>query len=214
MTESETTEGRPPTPSFAELADWIDGRLTRSDATDMERRVEAAGPRTAATVEWIRRFAAFGRRNPLPGPPPIVRQRLRQAFDRHHGRLGEAVRKTAVLSFDSRDDAVLSGVRGGFDIDEGYRLAFAADSLGVLVDVIPTDDHGGVQLDGQVLSAETESPVWEVTVDHPRGTMSDIGGNADGCFSIAGVPSDAWRLVLSNGVTEIEILRPLGESEV
>lgn len=214
MTDPETTEDRPARPSFAELADWVDGRLTRSDAIEMERRVAAAGPDTVATAAWIREFAAFGRRNPQPAPPPIVRQRLRQMFDRRHGRASGIVRKTAVLSFDSRDDAVLSGVRGGFDIDEGYRLAFAADSLGVLIDVIPSDDSDHVQLDGQVLSADSEAPIWQVVVDHPGGSLSDIGGDADGCFSIAGVPFDAQRLVLSNGLTELEILQPLGEAEV
>lgn len=213
MTDPEAPE-EPSAPTFAELADWIDGRLTRSDAIAMEHRVAAAGPETMATAEWIRRFAAFGRRHPQPAPPPIVRQRLRQAFARRHGRAVEVVRKTAVLSFDSRDDAVLSGVRGGFDIDEGYRLAFAADSLGVLIDVIPTEDSRSVQLDGQVLSAETEAPIWHVAVDHPGGSLSDVGGDADGCFSIAGVPPDARRLVLSNGLTEIEIRQPLGQSEI
>lgn len=197
-------------PSFVDLVDWIEGRLTRTDALAMESRVRNADEATAKTVDWIRGFLNFGRRNPLPAPPPILRQRLRQSFERHHGRAGELVRMSAALSFDSRDDAVLSGVRGGFDIDDGYRLAFAAEALGVLIDVIPEPD-GTVQLDGQVLSADTMAPVWAATVEQPSGSITDIGGDGDGCFSVSGVRSDATRLVLSNGLVEIEVPRPLGE---
>ncbi len=205
-------------PSFARLADWVDGRLTRGDASNMDGRVQRAGTETADAVAWLRGFARFGRRNPLPAPPPIVRQRLRQSFERHHGRAPETVRLTAALSFDSRDDVVLSGVRGGFEIDEGYHLAFAAESFGVLVDVLPREMGGGgatataaVRLDGQVLTADPHAPVWSATIEHPGGTMTDISGDRDGCFAVDNVPMDATRLLLSNGVTEIEIIRPLGD---
>lgn len=179
----------------------------------MEARVSSAGPTTMKAVQWITGFIRFGRGNPLPAPPSILRQRLRQSFERRHGRQEAIVRRTAALSFDSRDDAVLSGVRGGFEVDEGYRLAFAADSLGVLIDVLP-EDGLTVQLDGQVLSADDDAPVWAAAVDHPGGTLTDIGGDTQGCFSIRGVPADSTRLLLSNGLIEIEILRPLGEPGV
>ncbi|MGB5759830.1 MAG: hypothetical protein WBM50_23145 [Acidimicrobiales bacterium] len=205
-------------PSFANLADWVDGRLTRGDASEMERRVRRAGTEAAEAVAWLKGFVRFGRRNPLPAPPPVVRQRLRQSFERHHGRSPEVIRLTAALSFDSRDDVVLSGVRGGFEIDEGYHLAFAADSFGVLVDVLPNEAGNGpgratatVRLDGQVLTANPDAPVWSAVIEHPGGTMTDIGGDADGCFAIEGVPIDAKRLLLSNGLTEIEIIQPLGD---
>ncbi len=207
-TDDESNRNSPP--SFLDLADWIEGRLTRSDAVDMEARVRAAGPATGETAAWIRGFLRFGRRNPMPNPPPILRQRLMQTFERHHGRFAAKTRRTATLSFDSRDDAVLSGVRGGFDIEEGYHLAFAAEELGVLLDVLPAD--GALRLDGQVLGADANAPVWEAIVEHPGGTIADIGGDTDGCFSIDGVPTDADRLLLSNGLVEIEIRRPLGES--
>ncbi|MGH1490142.1 MAG: hypothetical protein ACRBK7_12240 [Acidimicrobiales bacterium] len=199
-------------PSFLELTDWIDGRLTRSRAADIAAQVESGDTETVETAEWIEGFFRFGQQNPLPVPPAIVRQRLRQSFQRHNGRELEIERKSAELSFDSRDDAVLAGVRGGFEVEDGYRLAFAADSLGVLVDVLP-GGPGTVRLDGQVLTANPEAPVWNTTVDHPEGTLQDIGGDGQGCFSIDDVPLDATRLVLSNGLMEIEILEPLGRPE-
>jgi hypothetical protein len=196
-------------PTFRQLVDWVEGRLTRRDATEVGAAVDRGGPDVERTVAWIRDFIELGRRHPLPTPPPIVRQRLRQSFGRHNGQLPPLRRETADLMFDSRDDAVVAGVRGGPSLDDGYRLAFASESVGVLVDVLPASDRT-VDLEGQVLTPDGSAPVWEVTVHHPRGRRTDSGGDRNGSFSIDDVPLDVISLRLSNGEVELDIPHPLG----
>lgn len=196
-------------PTFRQLVDWVEGRLTRSDATEVGAAIDRGGPEVERTVAWIRDFIDLGRRHPLPTPPPIVRQRLQQSFNRHHGQLPPPRRETADLMFDSRDDAVVAGVRGGPSLDAGYRLAFASESVGVLIDVLPASDRT-VRLEGQVLTPDGSAPVWEVTVHHPRGHRTDSGGDRNGSFSIADVPLDVTSLRLSNGEVELDIPHPLG----
>ncbi len=194
-------------PTFRDVLDWVEGRPNRDPA--IEALIADADAETLATIEWVRGFLAFSARNPLSPAPPAVRQRLELAFERHHGRDAPVIRQTATRSFDSREDALLTGVRGSSGVGRRYRLAYATDAYGVLVDVTPGGD-GLVEFDGQVLSGEGRSAVWEVTAHHRAGVSVDINGKTDGCFSIAGVPDDCSHLVLSNGLVEIELPDPLG----
>lgn len=205
--------GLDPYPTFRELLDWVEGRLDGERAQAIDARVASGDESIAATVAWIRGFLAFGRSHPIPEPPPILRQRLRQSFRRHIGAAEPASMQRAELVFDSRSDAVLAGVRGGSDPEDGYRLAFAAEPIGVLIDVVP-ESAGTVSLAGQVLAEETDAPVWAATIDHATGTLTAIDGDSDGCFAIAGVPVDTTKLTLSNGVVEIVIEGPLGGVKV
>jgi len=197
-------------PTFEELLDWIEGRLTRQASRSMTARVGVAGPTTRRSVQWIEDFMALARTNPLPTPPPAVRQRLRHIFEQHHGRGVEPRTVLATLALDSRDDVVLAGVRGGAEVDESYQLAFAVDSTGVLIEV-QVEPHGIRHLDGQVLSTEPGPSVWEATVSQPGGPVVDIGGDEHGSFSVRGVRLDASSLALSNGQVTIMIDRPLGD---
>jgi hypothetical protein len=196
-------------PTFRQLVDWVEGRLTRTEAAAVQAAIEAGGPSVGETVAWVRGFIEFGRSHPLPAPPPLVRQRLRQSFGRHHGWAGPPRRERAELMFDSRDDAVVVGVRGGPSFDDGYRLAFATDTLGVLVDVLP-ESNDTIRLEGQVLTPQGVAPVWQITVHHPGGRHTAIDGDANGSFAIDGVPLDTDRVVLSNGELDVEIDQPLG----
>lgn len=198
-------------PSFAQLLDWVEGRLTRHDAGLIEQRVEVGDVATRQSLDWIETFRSVALANPLPEPPPAVRQRLLQSFDRRHGRSPDIERLAAELSFDSRDDAALVGVRGGAEVDESYRLAFTAGRFGILLDVLP-EPGGTFLLDGQVLApeADAEAQVWEVTVEYPGGIARNIEGTDLGTFSIAGVPADATGLRLSTGLIELVVEGPLG----
>jgi len=196
-------------PTFRQLVDWVEGRLTRDEAVEIGAAVRSGGPDVQATVSWIRDFIQLGRDHPLPTPPPIVRQRLQQSFRRHQGQSSPLRRETAALMFDSRDDAVVAGVRGGPSLDDGYRLAFASESVGVLVDVLP-ESTTTVRLEGQVLTPEGSAPVWVVTVQFPGGRRTDSNGDRNGSFTVDRVPLDATRLQLSNGELEVDIPQPVG----
>lgn len=210
MTESDPAvpSGRSK-PTFTEIVDWIEGRVTRRAAAAMDAR-EHSDNDTQATIEWIEGFRSFAAENPVPQPPPIVKQRLRQAFQRHHGDEPIPEHQNAHLTFDSRDDIVMAGVRGHAEIDEGYQRTFATESHGVLIDVLPAD-RNTIRIEGQVLGVEAEPGVWEVQAVSTTGTVSDIHGDENGCFSLAKAPLSTELLRLTNGQLTIDIHDPLGE---
>ncbi len=206
--------GQYSTPTFAELLDWVEGRATAEEAADIAARVDPGNSETAASIRWIEGFLRHGEKNPLPTPPPILRQRLRQLFiaEMGPGPVVPEVRLAEPL-FDSRRDTELTGVRGAYD-NEGYQLAFSTDEVDILLDVIPqSTPKDCFQLEGQALAASTQAPIWEARVEHLDGEIVDLGGDELGCFSIPDVPRDATRLRLSNGLVEIIVplqLDPVG----
>lgn len=212
MTSENRRSTDPERPTFGQLVDWIEGRLTREAAADMER-LSNVDDQTRASIAWIEGFRRFGRDHPIPPPPPIVKQRLRQAFERHHGKDQPTVRQIARKTFDSRDDVIMAGVRGANEDDESYQLTFTTDSHGVLIDVFTTGESTR-RVEGQVLGIEGEDSVWVVTVEQAGRTSTDINGDANGSFSIGEVPVTVDVMRLDNGRTTIELVEPLGESAV
>ncbi len=163
--------------------------------------------------EWAEGLKRFGDRHPIPKPPPIVKQRLRQVFERYHGRAEAPVHQIARPVFDSRDNPVPAGVRGPAEVSGHYQRSFASDTHGVLLDVeLAGDDKA--HLEGQVIGIESVATVWEAQVVHSSGSLTDIGGDENGSFSIADAPRDVHLLRLTNGELIIEVHDPLGESGV
>lgn len=159
--------------------------------------------------EWEEAFRRFAADHPIPKPPPIVKQRLLQAFERHRGIDAVPIHQTAQPVFDSRSDAVLVGYRGPAEIEERYQRTFASETHGVLLDIEPLADHA-VRLEGQVLGVETRAKVWEAKVFFTSGSTTDIGGDENGCFSIEAARPDIDRLRLTNGELIIDVNDPLG----
>lgn len=159
--------------------------------------------------EWEQALGRFAAEHAIPKPPPIVKQRLLQAFERHRGRESPAVNQVANPVFDSRDNPVLAGVRGAAEVEERYQRTFATASHGVLLDIQPLADHA-VRLEGQVLGVDSAARVWEAQVFFPSGSTTDIGGDENGCFSIEAARLDIDRLRLTNGEHIIDVDDPLG----
>lgn len=209
--DAEETEP-PDTPTFPELLDWLEGRLTRESSAMMDQVWQHHhDDEVRDAVTWIEGFRTFANDNPVPQPPPIIRQRLRQAFEQHHGRGPLPVHQVARVTFDSRDDVIMASVRGHVEIGEGYQRTFATESHGVLIDVL-TVSESEVRIEGQVLGVESESSVWEAQVLFPSGSITDSNGDENGSFSIADVPLSVETLRLTNGHVTIDIHDPLGES--
>ena len=208
----------PERPDFEMLLDWLEGWLPSDVAAQVDAYVSRAGPRTHATVEWLRGFLVTARSLPLHEPPPIVRQSLIQHFTRwsrarteldHHPR---EVRPR--LLFDSRQDRVLAGVRAGDDTGDAIHLAYTADEADLLVDIYHTG-AGLVRVDGQVLLAQPQgAPVFEASVCGAGLTCRTKDGDELGRFSLRDVPEAHCQLRMSNGLITIVAdldLRPGGE---
>jgi hypothetical protein len=191
--------------SFATLLDWLEGRLTPAEASEVSARVAAGDRRTQATVRWLQGFLATARAFPAPEPPPIVRQNLGQHFVRW-SKAQAALRADpqlvhANLLFDSRQDLALAGFRSGDDADEAYHLAFTSDVADLVIDVRRIADRQ-VRLDGQVLLSDSAAaPVFAAEAVGPGFRVRTVDGDDLGRFTLPEVPAGHCRLELGNGET-------------
>jgi len=188
--------------NFELLLDWLDGRLPEHRAEALEAAVPMAQPETQATVQWLHEFQVLARAMPLYEPPPVVGQHLRRHFrlwSRARAALNQPPAElTATLLFGSRLDLATAGVRGVDDQEHAAHLAYTCDRADLVLDITRNSD-GGVRVDGQVLAAEDEEPVFEAMVIGPRGVIRAVDGDELGRFCLPSVPDDATELRVMNG---------------
>ena len=190
-------------PTFEILLDWLEGRLDGAQAAQVSAQVAEGDNRTRTTVRWLQGFLATARRFPAPEPPPIIRQHLRQHFRRwctaRAAMRAEPRRVDATLLFDSRQDLVLAGFRGGDETEDAYNLAFTTDVGDLVVDVRRVG-NGQLRLDGQVLLGDAAAaPVFSADVAGPGYAVRTVDGDELGRFTLPQVPSGRCRLEVSNG---------------
>jgi hypothetical protein len=197
----------PQAPSFATLVDWLEGRLDAAEAAQVSAKVGKADRRTRAAVHWLQGFLATAQAFPAPEPPPIIRQNLRQHFLRWR-KAQIALRAEpdvvhAGLLFDSRQDLVQTGVRGGQQADGAYHLAFTTDVADLVIDV-QRIGNDRVRLDGQVLPGDpAAAPVFTAEVIGQGFRLRTVDGDELGRFTLPGVPTGRSRLEVSNGETTL-----------
>lgn len=199
-------------PSFARIADWVEGRFEPDVAAQLAATVEA-DPELRASAAWLTDFEALTRALPLEEPPPLVQQRLRQHFDRWS--IAQAVLEQPVpmsvadLVFDSRLDRPLAGVRGASE-DDAFHLAFQSELADLVVDVRPRPD-GLLDLSGQVLPAAADAaPVFEASIRGGGSPRRCVDGDVLGRFELSGVSAEAAELWVGNGELEIVAALRLG----
>jgi hypothetical protein len=97
--------------SFAQIIDWVEGRLDAEQSAAVARQVEVDAT-LAADVAWLRRFLQVSQSVTLAEPPADLRMQLRARFAAHkRSQPGLLQRLIAALSFDSGPQPLLTGVR-------------------------------------------------------------------------------------------------------
>ena len=155
-----------PTPSWQQLIDWIEGRLSPTDASIVEQQVANAGAKTTADVAWIRAFVRAGDEIVLDEPPAELRSALRASFDAYadkkvaeRERAGSPNllnRLVAALTFDSGLQLGLAGARGS-ELTGVRQLIYTTDLLELSLNIQHRTD--GVHIDGQIL------PIKDLALD-------------------------------------------------
>ena len=198
--------------SLVVIADWLRGRLGDDEASRLTSAL-ADQPTLSDDVEWVSRFLSVADFMPMPEPPPVLRQRLRQDFrSRFQGSM--TTRRPlmivhAIPAYDSRTESgAMIGLRGGSGDDDLVELAWHADLVDLVLDLRQARDGQTCDLDGQVLLGyDASSLVFEVRVTGPDVDLHSVDGDEAGRFRITGVPTSATRIELSNG--EVMIMADL-----
>ena len=182
--------GSPSRPVRGRAADWVEGRLGPEDSARAAEQAES-DPHFRTEADFVRMVMAAGHDLPLVDPPPVLRQRLRQAFQEWHrapvSRTTRLLEVVASLVFDSRSHQLGLATRGAGTAmaGEAVHLMWQCELADLMVEARPVDDAAVVDLRGQVLlSHDSGSPVFTAEVAGPGQPTVSVDADDVGRFSI------------------------------
>lgn len=157
-------------PTFSEILDWLEGRLSEDERRRVAELLANADESTRANEEWLRIFLQATRKMRFESPPAHVRTELRHRFaayaqDRKSPGLIE--RLQATLAFDSHTQVATSGLRSAGMEELQRQLVYRSGEVEVALNLQPGSAHAHINLYGQVFAADGD-PADVFVVRHSK----------------------------------------------
>jgi hypothetical protein len=205
-----------PEPSFAQLLDWIEGRLPAEEAAPLATWAAQASDEARAQIAWLQAFVRQSERTVLAAPSDGARAEVLRAFAAHTREQRQPnfiQRLVATLASSGSSRPALAGARGGSTgsgaSSNSRQLVYATDLADVVLNIRPRPHNKQFDLSGQVLpmgEALASSPVpLTVQVLQREAEFGITATNALGEFDFAALPAGAYDLVISDSQYEIEV---------
>jgi len=195
--------------NFARLVDWMEGRLPEDEARTVEEALAGANSATLADAAWLRRFFEATENVVVESPPRELRGALVGTFEPHaRGRRtsGLVRRVLAGLVFDSNLQPA-AGLRAVGAEQSRRQLIYHADTFDLAVNLLAREADNDLDLDGQVLPREGETPdIFSVQLVRDGSEMALTVVDEMGSFALQRIPPGAYELILSSEGVEISVL--------
>lgn len=195
------------TPEFAQLMDWLEGRLPPDEAQVVAAQVAAADAEVQADVAWLRAFYRARQRVVVQEPPTAVTDQLEQRFiafarSRRPSRWHSLI---ATLTFDSQTQLAV-GVRTAVSPEDQRQLIYTADVATVVCTLQRRSRDRRFDLLGQLLPAEmTEVDLVRVQLLREKQLFDHTFTDDLGEFTLVALPAGLYELVLRSDQFEITI---------
>jgi len=195
---------------FAELLDWVEGRLSAVDAAAMAQQVTRADSVIQADIEWIQSFLALSQNVSLATPPTSLRQNLRQRFAQRAGQRrqpGFLQRLRATLSFDSQGQMALAGVRSAAAASE-RMLVYHTDIADIALSILPRS-NATYDLLGQIFPLQDDDldsygvQLLKDDCEIQLTSTDDLGE-----FSLDGLTQATYEMIIAGHAFEL-LITPL-----
>lgn len=173
-----------PTPTFTEILDWVEGRLTGAREQTVARAI-ASDDRAAQTAAWIAEFIDTAAVMPLEQPPAELSERLRDLFVGQRQSAPEGWSQARLLH-DTRGSA-MTGTRAA-GVSEDTHLAFVSDAGRFVVEVRRAG-AGLVNLTGLLLLDPGAGSPVDLTLLEAGVVRRMSRVEPDGRFHLADVPA-------------------------
>jgi hypothetical protein len=200
-------------PSFAQLLDWLEGRLSEQDAAAVATQVANADEQTRATVDWLRNFSHVSTRVTLKALPTRYHQELLRRFKtRAEENQAPSLfrRLLAHLTFDSGSQLATAGVRALNGLGNQRQMVYSTEVLDVVLNTQPGKGNGQLDVLGQVMpTAENAEMAFVVQLLRNDTEFQITQADTIGEFFFEAVPPGSYGLVLS--AEQLEIHTPIIE---
>ncbi len=198
-----------PNLTFARLLDWLEGRLPATEAQIVTQQVAVADEAVQVQVKWLTAFCKLSNHIVLAPLPFAVRTTLRQrfaAFAQTRQPPPFLQRLVAVLTFDSRHQSALAGLRATAS-EPVRQYIFATDWADVALNIQQrlSDEH--LDLIGQILgntATLAADPIVVQLLLHEREVAITLADEL-GEFMFPAIEPGNYGLILSTDQVEIEL---------
>jgi hypothetical protein len=194
-------------PEFAELVDWIEGRLAPHLAEKVGALV-AADAGLQETADWIRSFFQTRTETIWAAPPAETRDNLRRRFAAHTAEnrpRGLLKRLTAALTFDSQTQFAAGGTRSAADMTE-RQVVYSTSYIDVALTLQSPPRSDTFKMFGQILPTSTEAgsdhsvQLFQIGVERAFMVAAEVGE-----FVFEEILVGEYELVVSSDRYEILI---------
>ncbi|MEZ4836531.1 MAG: hypothetical protein R2873_31830 [Caldilineaceae bacterium] len=194
--------------SLERRLDWLEGRLTETEAAQITAALETADATAQGDLRWLRAFLAVSQDVDLASPPAAVHDELMQRFEEHTRRAQTPnlwQRLVAALVFDSNLESGLAGARAVTTAGP-RQLIYGSDYADIVINVRHRAESGTVDLMGQVLP-HGDSAATSFTVQLLAGDREIAITSTDelGEFIVSADAGADYTLILSGDDVEIQI---------
>ena len=196
-------------PEFAELLDWLEGRLPEEQARALSEQLAVAVGETQADLEWLRSFLQLSREVRLASPPPRVRGVLRdrfKAYSQEREPPNLIQRLQARLTFDSSAGFGTAGLRAAPSEGQQKQLVYKTEIAEIALNIQPRAENQGINLIGQIFPTGDIPPdafviqLIQNSNDLELTTTDDLGE-----FFFEGLPVDTYEIVILADKFEVVI---------
>lgn len=195
--------------TFEQLVDWVEGRLSVSEAQAVEDQMALANETVQAQVRWLRALMSLRGVVMLAAPPAQVRATLTERFaqfTRQQAQPGFWQRLIAILTFDSALQPTLAGVRAG-EASGARQFVFSVEPADVVLNLQPHPGEQKIDLLGQILPNNAATPLQTFAVQLQQGDQEIAIAMSDelGEFVFTALSPGNYELVLSADNLEIDV---------
>ncbi|MGH2524401.1 MAG: hypothetical protein ACRDH2_17985 [Anaerolineales bacterium] len=203
-------------PSFAQLLDWLEGRLSEEEARALAEQLQTADEATRADLAWLREFHQARQDVKLTVPPPRVREALKRRFADYAGARrppGSFRRWLAALTFDSRTRLGVVGLRSAATEGLQRQLIYTTGVADVVLNIQPHSHEQSFNLTGQVFpTTDVAHDGFSIQLLREETEVGLVTADELGEFSFEAVPPGEYEIVVSGDQSEIVLpafqLRP------
>jgi hypothetical protein len=195
-------------PDTAQIADWLEGKLA-PEKTAVFAQLIAANPQLQERVNWLQEFLQISRATTLVQPPDSVRQAATAAFaayaktKRPPGLLQTLL---ATLTADNWQRPALAGARNVSLRSEPRQLIYSSPVADIALNAHMQSGSQMITLDGQIFPLDESDPFdFVIQLLHDDREYHLTFTDTLGKFSLAGLDSGQYTLVVSRAGAEIEI---------
>ena len=198
-------------PPFAELLDWLEGRLPPDKAQALAERLQSADAATQADLDWLRLFLQARQSVHFASPPPGVRETLKQRFAAYAEAPeppGPFQRWLATLTFDSRAQPVTAGLRSAQLAQEGQQrqLIYTTEAAEIALNVHSIRPDKDFMVTGQIFpTADSPTHAFSIQLLRDAGEVALAAADELGEFTFADIPAGEYDMVVSAGQYEVVI---------